>query len=190
MLVWGILNTFLMLLYKYGDGPRYIFPLLIPVSIFSLAGASFILKKLTIKTAFIFSALLRNAFIFCLIIIMAVCSVLFQFMDKWTPGSGPYTKEMDQVVSFTQDQIPEDSKVAFFKPRAFRLLTGRQSIIVNEANQIKRIDYYVLNKKVSRGYDHIRKAGYQIPKEYFEDSGRDAFDKIFENDHYIVFKRK
>jgi hypothetical protein len=121
---------------------------------------------------------------------MMMSSTIFKFMVKWTPESGPYTKEMNQVVSFTQDHINEDAKVAFFKPRAFRLLTGRQSIIVNEANQIKRIDYYVLNKKVGRGYDPIRKAGYQLPREYFANSGHSAFDKMFENDHYIVFKRK
>jgi hypothetical protein len=117
-------------------------------------------------------------------------SIIFKLTVKWTPESGPYTKEMNQVVSYTQEKIPEDAKVAFFKPRAFRLLTGRQSIIVNEANQTNRIDYYVLNKKVGHGYDPIRKAGYQLPGEYFEDSGRDAFDKMFENDHYIIFKRK
>ena len=190
MLVWEIFNTLLMLLYKYGDEPRYIFPLLIPISIFSLVGSSFILKKIYIKTSFTFSPLLRNAFISCLIVTMMISSIIFKFMVQWAPGSGPYTKEMNQVVAFTQEHIPEDAKVAFFKPRAFRLLTGRRSIIVNEASQIKRIDYYVLNKKVGRGYDPIRKAGYQISSEYFEDSSRDTFDKMFENDHYIIFKRK
>jgi hypothetical protein len=190
MLVWGALNTFLILLYKYDGGTRYIFPLLIPMSIFTLVGSSFLLKKIYIKTSFTFSPLLSNTFIFCLILIMMMSSIMFKFMVKWTPESGPYTKEMNQVVSFTQDHIPEDAKVAFFKPRAFRLLTGRRSIIVNEANQIKRIEYYVLNKKVGRGYDPIRKAGYQLPREYFENSSHDTFDKMFENDHYIVFKRK
>ena len=174
MLVWSTLNLALILSYKYHGGTRYALPLLMPIAIFTIAGAS---KAIGGRVSMNLPAKVISSSL--ILIIMAGVYVYKADLCKWPSIKNSYSQEMESVVTFTKQNIPENSKVAFFRPRAFRLLTGRPAIIVNNPDQLNRVEYYVFNKNIE---DSIA----QIKLEFLESKAGPT--RIYENSHYVIFK--
>jgi hypothetical protein len=184
LIVFSILNLGLLLAYRLDAGTRYLFPLLIPISVLFISGFSYMLKKVVVNYFQLGHFAMRLIPLVAVLFlgVMSVGSWVYSTRPNDYEDFGPYGSAMKEIAIYTRKQIPENAKIAFFKPRAFRLLTGRPSVIVNEPNQIDRISYLVFNKKIS---DSIA----QLPREYFDDSGRDSFISIFENEQFIIFRR-
>lgn len=60
--------------------------------------------------------------------------------------NGPFESYSDEVFKYIKDETPPDSVIVFFKPRAMRLFTDRDSIMVLECENLLKGDYFVQHK--------------------------------------------
>jgi hypothetical protein len=82
------------------------------------------------------------------------------------------------VFNFIKDETPPDSVIVFFKPRAMRLFTDRDSIMVLECENLLLGDYVVLHKNWE--YSQI------LPKDIPECDI--PLKDVFENQRFIVYE--
>jgi len=60
--------------------------------------------------------------------------------------NGPFESFSTEMYNYIKANTPPDSVIVFFKPRALRLFTDRDSIMVLECAHLLRGDYVVLHK--------------------------------------------
>lgn len=74
-----------------------------------------------------------------------------------------YSPEAKEIYRFIQEEIPEDSIIAFGKPRALYLNTGRMSFRTGQnGHQLTEADYYLKHKHINLDDDIIETAGMEI----------------------------
>ena len=87
-----------------------------------------------------------------------------------------YSDAAIEVYNFIQDNSPEDGTIAFFKPRALYLNTGRVSLLPEEGGfSVADADYYL----------------HYIPMEasFIPEGQEDDYMPIFENYEFILYER-
>jgi 4-amino-4-deoxy-L-arabinose transferase-like glycosyltransferase len=92
--------------------------------------------------------------------------------------NGPFDSYSDEVFRYIQDETPPDSVIIFFKPRAMRLFTDRDSIMVLECENLLKGDYFVQHKNWE--YSQI------LPND-LPDCNL-ALKDVFENQRFIVYE--
>jgi hypothetical protein len=92
--------------------------------------------------------------------------------------NGPFDSYSDEVFNYIRTETSPDSVVVFFKPRAMRLFTNRNSIMVLECENLLLGDYVVLHKNWE--YSQI------LPKDI--QSCNLPLKDVFENQRFIVYE--
>jgi 4-amino-4-deoxy-L-arabinose transferase-like glycosyltransferase len=92
--------------------------------------------------------------------------------------NGPFESYSDEVFRYLENETQPDSVIIFFKPRAMRLFTERDSIMILECENLTLGDYVVLHKNWE--YSQI------LPKD-IPDCNL-SLTNIFENRKYIVYE--
>jgi len=92
--------------------------------------------------------------------------------------NGPFDSFSDEVFRFIQNETPPDSVIIFFKPRAMRLFTDHDSIMVLECESLLKGDYFAQHKNWE--YSQI------LPDEI--DACNLDLKTVFENQRFIVFE--
>ena len=92
--------------------------------------------------------------------------------------NGPFESYSDEVFRFIQNETPSDSVIIFFKPRAMRLFTDRDSIMVLECESLLKGDYFAQHKNWE--YSQI------LPDEI--DECNLPLTNVFENRKYVVYE--
>ena len=95
--------------------------------------------------------------------------------------NGPFDPFSMETYEFIKNEIPSDSIIVFFKPRAMRLMTDRDSLALTECERMSEGDYLVLNKKVGENL--------QISPERISECGL-RLDTVFENRRFIMYQLK
>jgi hypothetical protein len=93
--------------------------------------------------------------------------------------NGPFDVYSQQMFEFIREQTPSDSVVIFFRPRAMRLLSGRDSFVSTECERLPLGDYLALSKKAD---DSL-----QLPEGDAQGCGLSLMP-VFENRRFIVFR--
>jgi hypothetical protein len=62
-------------------------------------------------------------------------------------GEGPYDDSSRVMFDFVTAQVPRDAVVTFFKPRAMRLITGRQALATSDGDRLCATDYAIIRKQ-------------------------------------------
>lgn len=98
------------------------------------------------------------------------------------PGiEAPYAAATQEVMDYVRSNAPADARIAFFRPRAFRLLTGRVASAINQPENLDRVDWYVFNGGTSDPRT-------QIPERALRAS--DAFSIRYRRPPYVVYVRR
>jgi hypothetical protein len=97
---------------------------------------------------------------------------------------GPYKQSSMEMFSFIKKQTDPESTVIFFKPRVMRMMTGRKSVRIIEANRLSRADYLCMFVK-----DGAEPYKMQITHEEL----RSLFDQgkiqlVYENKEFKVYR--
>ena len=92
--------------------------------------------------------------------------------------NGPFESFSTEMYDYVKANTPPESVVVFFKPRAFRLFTDRDSIMALECNHLLRGDYVILHKNWE--YSQI------LPKDIPNCSL--PLKNVYENRKYIVYE--
>ena len=159
------------------QGIRFIFPLLPLFFYFALQGWKiiFTLSKLDSKMPVLTILSIVSLFFLSNSLIAAYVSLRAN-----REIDGPFDSYSMELYSFIKDESPSDSIIVFFKPRAMRLMTGRDSISSTDCDLMKVGNYIVINK-AARDY-------LQIPQEKVGSCNL-LLKLVFQNKMFIVYHR-
>ena len=162
------------------QGPRFIFPLLPIFIYFAFQGMKFVISKLPAPSIQIGQSIVYG-FWSLVATIFLVNSTLNAYanLQAGRAINGPYDPFSKEVYQYIKDETPEDSVVVFFKPRAMRLMTDRDSFLSTDCESILEGDYLVLSTKVGENL--------QIPPERI-DSCNVPLNQVLKNNRFVVYE--
>ena len=161
------------------QGIRFIFPLL-PIFIYlAIKGLATVIHELPEKYIPLVQGL---AYIFWVVIIGIF---LFNSADQAYSNlkdnrkiNGPFDSYSSDVYNFIRAKTPSDSVIVFYKPRAMRLFTDRNTLMSTECDRLKLGNYVVISYKAENS---------QIPPNEI-DQCKLALKKVYENKKFIVYE--
>jgi hypothetical protein len=173
----------LFIVWPEQQGIRFLFPLLPLLAYFAYRGmeaTSFALTEHYPRLGL----LLTRAFWLVIIAVFAWTSFGFA-RDNLAQGRGPYGNAFDpisiEMFQFVKSNSPADSVIAFYKPRAMRLFTDRDSLLVDTCDGLTKADYVIIRK--SRGaVDQI------LPAEVTSCNPSVQVMEVFDNEKFAVYQ--
>lgn len=176
----------LLTLFPFDGGLRYYHPLL---------PAAFMLAALGAKAAWdglaprLSPATARRAALVCawavpLVMVLVMTQVVRgRQLAHATEGPGdPSSPATAETLAWVARQAPHEARVAFFKPRAFRLLSGRIAFAVNQPSSLGAVDWYVFNGGTDDTRTQILESALQDPSA--------GFRVVFERPPYRVYAKR
>ena len=105
--------------------------------------------------------------------------------DNLAQGRGPYGNAFDpisiEMFEFVKFNTPADSVIAFYKPRALRLFTDRDSLLVDKCDALPLADYVVIRKSRG-GVDQIS------PADVTSCNPSVLVTEVFDNQKFTVYQ--
>ncbi|MEW5938082.1 MAG: hypothetical protein AB1750_00355 [Chloroflexota bacterium] len=178
-----LLSFGLFILWPETQGIRFLFPLLPFLVYFAYQGMTATSFALTERYQRAGQWLTRG---FWLVILAAFAwTSLSSAYNNLAQGRGPYGNVLDplsvKMFGYIRLNTPEDSVVAFYKPRALRLFTGRDALLIDTCDALPKADFVVLRK--SRGaVDQI------APNEIETCNPSVQVSEVFDNEKFVVYK--
>lgn len=175
-----VLWIILLITWPYWQGPRFIFPLLPLFIYFTFQGMKTVNHKLPEKYHQAGQGIFYGFWL--LIVGIFLFNSTLRAYNNLRSGrdiNGPYDPVSREVYAYLKEETPPDSVVIFFKPRAMRLMTDHDTLMINQCEGMLKGDYLVLSKKVEENN--------QIPPERI-DSCNLPLDKVFENRRFIIYQ--
>lgn len=173
---------YLLVLWTWPEwqGYRFLFPMLPFFVYFALQGLHATLQKIGNDRR---AVLQTGAFVYLLLI-----AAFFAYHAGWNAYAnlrdgreinGPFDPFSVETYDFIKNNTPPDSVIVFFKPRALRLMTGRDALALTECERIPEGDYLALSKKVGENL--------QIPPEQIEECSL-PLKVVFENRRFLLYQ--
>ena len=179
IIIFFALYLIAMLFWPEWQGIRFIFPLL-PIFVYiTFQGISAVVQKLPEKHHWFIKGF-TNVFWLVIIGIFIFNSgtVAYSNLKDNRKINGPFDPSSTDVYNFIRTKTPPDSVIVFYKPRAMRLFTDRDTFMSTECDRLSLGDYLVLSYKAENS---------QIPPAEIGKCGL-ALQKIFENNKFIIYK--
>jgi len=183
IIIYFVLSYALFIVWPEQQGIRFLFPLL-PFFVYfayqCMTATSFALTK---KYQRLGQALTR---VFWLLVILLFAWTSFGLaLDNLEQGRGPYDNVFDPVslemFKFVKQNTPAESVLAFYKPRALRLFTDRDSLMIETCDALTKVNYVVLRK--SRGaVDQV------APGDVETCNPSLSLNKVFDNEKFVVYQ--
>jgi hypothetical protein len=122
-----------------------------------------------------------------LIILLSIQSILVyssQSLTTHRESEGPYKKTSVEMFNYIRNNSSKNEIIAFLKPRAMLLYTGRNCIVPLSYEECidREVDYFVYYKNAINSIEQLTWESIQ--------SHKDSFLEVFRNDDFIVFKVK
>jgi hypothetical protein len=174
-IIYMVLTLSLYLIWPPRQGLRFLYPVM-PFYVFYFLIGIRKLSKLSkyTSTSIIFSSLI----IIVVLIPTAITSIAHRAL--WRDIEGPLTSQSQEMFKFITEKTYKDEVVVFFKPRAMRLFTGRDSLVYSKPEDFRIREIYVYSKD----HDHLNVRQLDLLSKLH------PFTKIFENDKFIVYRFK
>ena len=144
---------------------RFLFPLVPFFLFFMMQGLLFVSEKVKLKQQYLVWGLSLYLVVFAAV--NGIEAVRYSKEDT----NAIYTPEMSRIYGYIQEHIPQGQVIGFNKPRVLRLITGVNSIGIDENSFEASPAQYLI----------IEKGQY---------SGRtNRYDKIFETSNYLILEK-
>lgn len=183
LIAYLFLSYALFILWPEQQGIRFLFPLLPLLIYFAYRGMTATFFALTSQFPRAGLWLTRG---FWLVIIAAFAwTSLGLARDNLAQGRGPYGNVFDsasiEMFEFVKSETPADSVIAFYKPRALRLFTDRNSLLIDQCDALPLAKYIVLRK--SRGaVDQI------APADIATCNPSVLVTEVFDNAKFVIYQ--
>lgn len=180
LIIFFVLWMGVLITWPSWQGARFIFPLLPIFVYFTFQGMKFVLGKLPASSTQIGQGIVYG-FWSIIAIIFLVTSTRNAYLNLQAGRviNGPYDPVSREVYEYIQEQTPKDSVIVFFKPRAMRLMTDRDSFSTTECKDILKGDYLVLSLKVGENL--------QIPPERIGSCNL-SLRQLLKNNRFVVYQ--
>jgi hypothetical protein len=183
LIAYLVLSYALFIVWPDQQGIRFLFPLLPLLIYFAYRGMEATSFALTERHPRLGQWLTRAFWLF--IAASFAWTSLGLARDNLAQGRGPYGNVFDplsiEMFDFVKSDTPADSIIAFYKPRALRLFTDRDSLLVDKCEALPMADYIVLRK--SRGDVD------QVSPDKVESCNTSVLvEQVFENKKFAVYQ--
>ena len=183
LIAYIFLSYALFILWPDQQGIRFLFPLLPLLVYFAYQGMTATFFALTSQFPRAGQWLTRGFWL--LVIAVFAWTSLTAARDNLAQGRGPYGNAFDpisiEMFEFIKSETSTDSVVAFYKPRALRLFTDRNSLLIDDCNALPLAKYVVLRK--SRGaVDQI------APADIATCNPSVQVTEVFDNEKFVVYQ--
>jgi len=163
-IIYVALTLLLYVFWPSRQGIRFLFPIL-P---FYLSFVISSLQGFCDASSTVEQRRLRRVFCYIPLVLVLLCFGMKSSRASYLNSSGngqlaqgPFAPASLEMFSFVKNQTESGDVVVFFKPRLMRLMTGRQSVMIKRAEQLRRWDYLCL---------YLRRDGYNQVSEIHADS--------------------
>jgi hypothetical protein len=133
-----LLTALLYLLWPSKQGLRFILPLFPFYIFFTILGLEWYIQALggmqgRVMRLVTIGLLLLLSFFF---LRKSVALSILNLSNNRGSTEGPFTKTAQEMFAFVKSDTPGEAVIIFFKPRAMKLITGRQSAQVNDPSSL------------------------------------------------------
>jgi hypothetical protein len=165
------------------QGLRFIFPLLPIFIYFTFRGMKFVLLDLLpAKYQRLGSAVLYSFWLFIVVLFLFnSASQAYVNLQNDRSIAGAYDAHSMEMYDYIKKDTAPDSVLVFFKPRALRLMTGRDAIMSAECERMLVGDYIVLSRRTRIAENH------QIPPEEIAACNL-PLREVFKNSRFVIFE--
>jgi dolichyl-phosphate-mannose-protein mannosyltransferase len=179
-LIFFSLWMILLITWPYWQGPRFLFPLLPIFMYFTFQGMKTSIHKLPEKYHRIGQGIFYGFWLLIIgIFLFNSATRAYNNVQNGRNINGPFDPVSMEVYSYIKEKTPSDSILIFFKPRALRLMTDHDTLMINQCEGMLKGDYIVLSKKVGENN--------QVPPERIDSCGL-PLDNVFENRRFIIYE--
>ena len=176
-IVYIILTLLLFMLWPETQGLRFIYPVLPLFALIAAQGALWLAERL--------SQPVITKIVFGIWLVLALLSFGVSAKSGWVNLqndrviNGPFDPVSSEMFEFIRGKTPPDSVIIFFKPRAMRLFTDRDSFLTDRCQDLTQGDYVVIHEKQgSNG---------QLTQQALATCGIPA-ESVFNNKRFTVYK--
>jgi len=179
IIIFFALYLIAMLFWPEWQGIRFIFPLLPIFIYFTFQGMTTVINKLPEKYH-LFSRSISYTFWLVILSIFLFNSSTRAYSNLQDDRqiNGPFDPFSSDVYNFIRSETPPDSVIVFYKPRAMRLFTDRDTFMSTACDRLPLGDFVVISKKAENS---------QIPPDEIDECQL-ALENLFENQRFIIYK--
>ncbi len=127
------------------QGLRFIYPLIPFYLYLAWEGGQVLLNRLNSSSRFLIFQ--QSGWVLLALLSLITSFQMAQPLFTYKEINGPYHETSQEMFAFIRENTPADAVIIFFKPRAMRLFTNRDSILTTYCEDLTNGDYYVLNAK-------------------------------------------
>jgi len=137
-----------LITWPYFQGVRFIFPVLPVFLYFTFWGMKYALSRFAKQRA----QSMQTGFtiywsVIALALLFTTAARAYTNIKDDRAINGPFDPYSDELFNYIREGTPSDSVIVFFKPRAMRLFTGRDSIMRFDCEGLALGDYVALHRK-------------------------------------------
>lgn len=185
-LVYGALIFVSNLFFPWAQGARYLLSVFPVFLLYVCYGVSFLLSKVRLPKALIAigCAAALTAFAFRSVPKTAENLALHRVYDR-----GAYSTDARATYDYIRDHTDADAVIAFFKPRALALETGRRCFRnTADARELKKADYLLITTEYGYGDNLDWDAMAKSIAAYNGGEGSLTLDAVYENARFVLYR--
>jgi len=180
LIVFFLLWMLLLIIWPVRQGPRFIFPLLPVFIYFTFQGIKYVISRLPVNYRPSGQWIFYGFWLSIIGIFLFYSSIdAYTNLKNDRSINGPFDMYSMEVYNFIKEETPADSVIIFFKPRALRLMTDRDTIMSTECERMPLGNYIVLSRKVDENQ--------QIPPEQINECNL-PLGEVLKNRRFVVYK--
>jgi hypothetical protein len=172
----------LVTLFPYSGGQRYYLPVLFAVAVLGVAGVEGLVRRAATKLPRARDPNRANAYVIALFFVGAVAANIYRMDLNHDRGSdGPYSRAATELFDYVRAQPAAIQPVAFFKPRAMRLLGGKEAVLIRRVDSIRNVNSIaIFSGRAGSNWQLSERQVATLPD----------FRPVFRNESFTLYVRK
>jgi hypothetical protein len=138
-------HLLLVILFPYSGGQRYYLPILFAVAVLAAGGIEGMVRRAATNWSLTHYRPLAGTTLLALLFIGAIASNVYRLdLHPDRNSNGPYSAAARELFAYIREQPGAIQPVAFFKPRAMRMLGGKKAVLVRDVDSIRSVNSIAL----------------------------------------------
>ena len=178
LLIFFVLYFIAMLFWPDWQGMRFIFPLLPIFVYFVFQGMKLIIHRLPGISQQLGQSMFYGFWLLLIgIFLFNSGTRAYENAQGGRNINGPFDPVSSDMYNYILSHTPSESVIVFWKPRALRLFTQRDTFMSTECKRLPLADYVVLSKKAENS---------QVPTDQIDQCNL-GLHTVFENQRFIIY---
>jgi len=175
-------HLLLLILFPYNGGQRYYLPVLFAVAVLAVAGVEDLVRRAAAKLPGAREPGLASAFVIALLFAGAVAANIYRMdLNRDRSSDGPYSRAASELFEYVRAQPAGIQPIAFFKPRAMRLLGGKEAVLIRRIDSARNVNSIAL---------FSGEAGSKWQLSERQVAALPDFRPVFRNESFTLYVRK